>query len=76
MQRLVNERRRRRIPQVDVARRMGTSQPYICKIEKGRTGCSLATMLEYSEAIGLPPRLLGAIIAGVLEEQAVLADAH
>lgn len=73
MVRLADERRRRRIPQIEVARAMGTSQPYVCKIEKGRCDPSLNTMLRYCEAVNIRPRLLGAIIAGVLEEQAVLS---
>jgi predicted transcriptional regulator len=74
MARLADERRRRRVQQADVARSMGTSQPYVVKIEKGRVDCSLSTMLLYSEAVGIRPRLLGAIIAGALAEQAVLRE--
>ena len=60
--RLARELTRRRtkagLTQVEVARRMGTTQAAISKIESGRTLPTLAVLDRYARATGAPMQLL------------------
>ena len=61
------ERKRRGITQREIAEKLGTSQPYVTKIEKGRCDCSLTTMLRYADAMDMRARQVASIIGAVLE---------
>jgi transcriptional regulator with XRE-family HTH domain len=45
------------LSQADLARRMATSQPFIARLESGRTLPSLRTLLRVAEATGTVPEL-------------------
>ena len=49
---LAAERERQNIPQQDVARRMGTSQPAVARIESGEVDVRLSTIERYAAAVG------------------------
>lgn len=48
MRRLAEERSRRGLTQAEVARKMGTSQPYVAKLETGANEPKLSTFLLYA----------------------------
>lgn len=58
MRRLAEERARRGLTQSDVARQMGTSQPYIAKLEAGANEPKLSTFLLYAGIVA------GAVLLG------------
>lgn len=43
--------------QAEIARRMGTSQPAVARLESGRGNPSLATLRRYAEATGTKLRI-------------------
>jgi predicted transcriptional regulator len=49
---LLRARLRARLSQVELARRMGTSQSTIARLESGQTLPSTKTLLRYAEATG------------------------
>jgi ribosome-binding protein aMBF1 (putative translation factor) len=55
--RLARERTRQRLSQSAIARRMGTSQPQVSKIEGGAPDAKLSTLQRYAKALGLRLRL-------------------
>lgn len=58
MHRLAEERIRRGLTQTDVAKEMGTSQPYIAKLETGANEPKLSTFLLYAGIVA------GAVLLG------------
>jgi len=48
VRRLAEERERRGLTQAVVAQRMGTSQPYIARLERAANDPRLSTLLKYS----------------------------
>jgi transcriptional regulator with XRE-family HTH domain len=58
MRRLAEERARRGLTQAEVAREMGTSQPYIAKLEAGANEPKLSTFLLYAGIVA------GAVLLG------------
>ncbi len=48
MRKLAEERARRGLTQAEVARQMGTSQPYVAKLEAGANEPKLSTFLLYA----------------------------
>lgn len=68
MRRLAAERMRRGITQTDVAHKMGTSQPYIAKLERGINEPKLSTFLMYAGIVAgaaLLARILRDVSRGV-----------
>jgi transcriptional regulator with XRE-family HTH domain len=63
MRRLAQERARRGLTQSEVARRMGTSQSYLAKLEAGLNEPRLSTFLRYA-----------AIVAGMVFLARLLRD--
>lgn len=49
---LLKARSRAKMSQEDIARRMGTSQSVIARLEGGRVSPSVATLNRYAEAVG------------------------
>lgn len=58
MRRLAEERLRRGLTQAEVAREMGTSQPYVAKLETGANEPKLSTFLLYAGIVA------GAVLLG------------
>lgn len=58
MRQLAKERARRGLTQSEVARQMGTSQPYVAKLEAGANEPKLSTFLLYAEIVA------GAVLLG------------
>jgi transcriptional regulator with XRE-family HTH domain len=58
---LVAERERRGLTQAQVAVKMGTTQPYVARLEAAETDPRLSTLLKYAAAIALGGLLLAAI---------------
>ncbi|MGI9611673.1 MAG: helix-turn-helix domain-containing protein [Acidimicrobiales bacterium] len=48
---LVELRRRRGLSQTDIAKRMGTSQSALARVESGRSDLRLSTVARYAEAL-------------------------
>lgn len=51
-QELIGARTRARLSQGEVARRMGTTQSVVARLESGRRIPSMRTMLRFAEAVG------------------------
>ena len=45
--------RRRYMSQVDMAKRLGVSQPMVSKLERGHTDPRLSTLERYADALGV-----------------------
>ena len=58
MRRLAHERARRGLTQAEVATQMGTSQPYVAKLETGANEPKLSTFLLYAGIVA------GAVLLG------------
>lgn len=52
MANLTAERRRRQLTQTDVARAMGTTQPYVARLESGELDPRIGTFFRYVRAVG------------------------
>lgn len=63
MERLVKVRSAKGMTQADVARRMGTTQPYIARLENSANDPRLSTLLRYA-----------AIVAGAALVAAILSE--
>ncbi len=50
---LAQERRRKRLTQEDVAKRIGTSAPQVSRTERKPERTNVRTLMRYAEAIGL-----------------------
>lgn len=55
---LRNERQRKGLSQVELARRLGVPQSQINRIEHGGSDIRLSTLLEMAHALGLEPVLI------------------
>lgn len=64
VRRLAERRVERGLTQAEVARKMGTTQPYIARLEAGRIDPRLSTLLRYA-AIVAGAALIAAILAEV-----------
>ena len=49
---LIGARAKAKLSQVEVARRMGTSQSAVARMESGRTLPSTASLVKYARAVG------------------------
>lgn len=54
---LVNARSRANLTQLELARRLGTTQSAIARLEGGRVSPSLSTLRRYAEATGAKLRI-------------------
>lgn len=54
-----NARRAQRMPITELAMRAGTSHPTIIRIEAGKPGAALGTVLSVMEQLGLLPLITG-----------------
>jgi DNA-binding XRE family transcriptional regulator len=54
---LIEARSDENLSQTEIARRMGTSQPAVARLEGGRGNPSLATLRRYAEATGTKLRI-------------------
>lgn len=52
---LVRERKKRKLTQTDIAKRIKRYQPYLTLIERGQRRVDIVEFLELAEAIGFDP---------------------
>jgi transcriptional regulator with XRE-family HTH domain len=53
---MIAARKRAKLKQVDVARRMGKPQPFMSRFETGERQLEVAEFLELAEILGIDPR--------------------
>jgi ribosome-binding protein aMBF1 (putative translation factor) len=54
---LLKEREKKGITQAQLAKKMGTSQAHIARLESGNSLPSLATLYKFGEKLGLRPKI-------------------
>ena len=54
MEALIHARSKAKLTQAEVARRMGTTQSVIARLESGKGSPSLKTLKKYADATGVP----------------------